>query len=195
MYFKNRNFWTDVLKAWSALTFDGPTSPEQVKKQILWLNSNIQVGGVPVCWSHWIKKGIVTIGDCLDRQNNFLSLDKLRQKYDAKIPFVEYLRIKKAIPFLWMEWVKAETDQEYKNWYKLYSGMASVVKIAYKDLNPRNDLLYPIIKKWVKDSPDALQLDQETLEKAIRNIYKLTNYIKLRSFQYCLLCKAIVTNV
>ena len=60
LYFKNRNFWTDVLKAWSALTFDGPTSPEQVKKQILWLNSNIQVGGVPVCWLHWTKKKVLS---------------------------------------------------------------------------------------------------------------------------------------
>ena len=164
---KNWKFWFDVRATWSALTFGEPISKNQVKSQIIWLNSKIRINNEPVKWRNWIQAGIIRIEDCLE-ENNFLSQRRLCQKYDTNIHFTEYFGLIQSIPKEWKRWLKETGGPDFRDWCKEYTSLGSVVKIAYKQLNEKKDLLERVVKKW-NDSGSRSHSGRRSQESNKRN--------------------------
>ena len=68
------NFWTDVLEVWGELNCYMPKNAQQVKNQMIWMNSNIRINDKPVVYGKWINSGIIKIKDILTESNSFLSI-------------------------------------------------------------------------------------------------------------------------
>ena len=49
-----------------------PDTISEILNESIWLNKRILVGNVPIYYKTWIKVGIITIKDCLNR-NSFMS--------------------------------------------------------------------------------------------------------------------------
>ena len=191
------HFWVDVWSAWARLTFDGPLSENQVLEQFLWLNSNILINKRPVKWNRWMNAGILFIKDLLGEDNSFLEHKALSIKFNLKIPFTQYWGLRKAIPYKWLEWLSKGTHIPIVNWIDLSATLPSISRLAYHELNKIHFMFKEVLLKWQNASSvsEIICFKEEELIRAIKSIYCMTNYIKLRSFQYRLLCKGIITNV
>ena len=156
-------------------------------------NTDIRVGNKPVVYTRWVRAGIVKIEDLLD-EDNFMTLDQVTRRYGVKIPFTEFEGLIKAIPEIWKEIIgKDQQGENYYDWFKVFQ--AGVVKrFLYKEFNKDTALMQGVIEKWSKDDRFGL-LEYHEYLKAFNNIKRITNYVKFLSFQYKLLCHAIVTNV
>ena len=49
----------------------------------------------PVCWTHWVQKGILLIGDLYDANN------QLKDPVDLGVNWLEYANIVASIPKTW----------------------------------------------------------------------------------------------
>ena len=119
-----------------------------------------------------------------------IELVELEAKFDLKIMFTEYYGMKKVIPRTWYQMLKGETEGEASyDWYDKHRESKIITKLAYEHFIQNENLLQPIL------GMDQANIGYEDLLNAIMATTKITNYMKLRPFQYRLLNKAIITNV
>ena len=66
-----KTFWVEALPAWTEYNYCEPKDGNEVRQQIIWLNSKIKVDNRPVWYLEWIGKGIYKIEDIWE-ENKFL---------------------------------------------------------------------------------------------------------------------------
>ena len=192
--FSTNHFWGDVLTVWTKYSYQLPTQKREVLEEILWLNSNIRVRNTPVYYRDFVQAGITKISD-IYVMNRFLSLQELVQRYSLSVPFTVYGGLLKAIPKEWKKLLKDPKEGPLKT--KLIHKCESYVKkvgIIYKVITRNEDLVLDYYIKWVGrlDDPD---FSHEEWIASFHRISKLSNCVKLRSFQYKLLLGTLITNV
>jgi len=62
------------------------------------LFNNREIHGKPFFIQAWFSKGIILIGDLLDKQGQLLSYQAFKTKYKCKINFLNYYHVRSAIP-------------------------------------------------------------------------------------------------
>ena len=186
-------FWYQVLQAWAEFNFDDPISCAQVKSQILWFNSNIRINGNPTLCKDWYEKGINTVQNLLTADNRFLSYQEFCDKYNFYPQFTEYYGIISAIPKWWRRWLKEPHGPENFYLYDEIKKYKKTISSLYQLYFKQKDMLIDVSYKWQKRvDPD---ITSDTLIKALRDGWKVTNIAKLRSFHYRIITQSLVTNV
>ena len=190
---ENQSFWRNILTVWCELNTQLVTTKRQVEEQVIWLNSNIRINKKPSLYVNWYKKGITRIKDIIHADGTFLSTKQIEKKYGFKPLFTELYGLTSVIPTTWKCWLKdTQVGQPLVNWAEMIISSKTIIGWIYKELNENEYLLQDTWNRWQKVSLDC---SFDTFKKAVNNIYKITNYTKLRSFQYQLLMKSTVMNI
>ena len=96
----DNKFWHDTLLSWSSLiniVNKDNLDFNRIAKQYLWWNDKIKIGGKPVCYANWKKRGVLFINDLLNENGSFMSKDEFSEVYNVRTNFLEYYGIIRAI--------------------------------------------------------------------------------------------------
>ena len=104
---KAPEFWKHVMHGWFNTTMHEPTNKQEIKDQIIWFNSNLQIGNKPTFNRKLYKEGLIKIQDILDDSDDLLSFTEFGEKFKTK-DYVFYYGLKNAIPWYWKEMLKVE---------------------------------------------------------------------------------------
>ena len=190
----SKSFWEDVLQCWSNLNFHDPQSTANIRKQLLNGNLHIRIADKPIWLNMESKDTWLTIDDVFDLEKRcfktFNEFQEIHSKTDLN--WFSYHAIITAIPKYWK---CAVFDEDLTDQHTDMTGLLSsktLTRMAYTMLNDKNNALTSSAKSWHNLLQDNFEWD--THVRAFKNMYKITNIVKLRSFQYRLLHNKIFCN-
>ena len=105
------SFWRDVLILWNGYNNELVDSPQKIRRQVLWLNSEICIQGKPTFNKKLYQMGIITTDDILGVNGNLLMYEQILQKLQG-INYLEYYAIRQAIPKEWIAMLKTHCQDE-----------------------------------------------------------------------------------
>lgn len=133
------------------------------------------------------------VKDIMNQDYSFKTIAQMRSQYIG-IDILEYISLVQTIPPVWKRWIRDDTDMDcVPPRIDLIDKYSSIVSIAYKCLNANNFEIVDKIDRWQQKLQTPVFLEE--FLKYCKRIWSITNYTKLRSFQYRLLMNAIITNV
>ena len=189
------SFWRDVLLCWSEVnSFYG----KKVENQIIWYNSQIRVGGKPIFWRDSYRAGLKFVYQLFE-EGNFKSYEQLQNEFGLSQMRIN--SIKSALP---KDWVTFFVENPVCTFFPLpphnYDMVINVYGKGYtrKVYKLTLDDVMLIHNKYIKLRDELGNYISESLyDYGLDHvlIYKVTNIVKYRSFQYRLLQRAIVTNI
>ena len=188
-------FWKDVLVLWCSYNYYYQTREEN---QLLWYNSKVRVKGKPFMWNHSYKKGLVFIHQVFDG-DGYKPYQEVQQQFGLTI--LEYNCIKSAIPIEYKRYFERKHPGQFSplpphTYDRAISYMGKgLSRVVYRFLSQDVILIHNKYIKWRSElGPDFCQ-DICSFGKIHRDIFRVTNIPKYRSFQYRLLQRALVTNI
>ena len=109
-------FYIEMLKSWFELKEERDTTffadPIEIKNQIIWGNSLINLKGKPLLFHHWIKSGFIFIGDIWKEE--FLPVRDIRDKLINTNNYIaEIVQIKASIPHAWKTTLRTVNLQQF----------------------------------------------------------------------------------
>ena len=189
------DFWQDVLKAWSSYNY---YVNFRIENQILWYNSRIKIRGKPFLWGDNRQKGLMFVHQLFEDMK-YKSEELVFEQYGLTV--LRYNSLKTAIPKEWKNFFCSTPRIMYyplpphnfdmctRDYTKAFS------RTVYKFLAEDATLIHNKFMKWRQElGPDFCDGLQD-FAKAHKEIYRITNVTKYRSFQYRLLERGIVTNI
>ena len=194
---KEDSFWRDIRKLWARLTYYKPQTPEEVKNQIIWNNSNIKIKGKLIPLNKVLSnKGLNCIADILNDDGTYLTSKEFMDKFAThENEWLWYHSLIKCMPTMWKIILKSKVENIQRiTMETLKNNNAN--RIIYNSLlNKKYGNKLPITK-YANNWFDRLHTnyDLEKYRELFRNIYTLTNKVKLRDFQYRLLLGKIFAN-
>ena len=189
-------FWRDVLLAWSRVAFTKDIdilNQADILRQVIWYNSAIRIGNKPVFYKNAYEKGLTTLYDLLDDQLNLMSNINLCNKYG--LTTMQLNSVINALPKHWKRVLFKEKTVSFPgiNPYSELLEKSKIVKHAYQLISSNNTAMFPTYVKW--QAKLYTEMSFQDFINLFARIRATTNYVKLRSFQYRMLCNAIITNV
>ena len=189
------SIWKDVLSAWAKVNYQRNTVfPRQ---QIVWWNSRIRIGNSPILWERCLGNGLTYVGQ-LYPQGSLLSAKTALDRFGLNV--MNYNSLISAIPQEWRKICRnsegSPVTEEGRVKYYLYDSLITkkyFVSVVYNLLIDDESALEDKRRKWEKDLNTEIQCSQ--FIACFKNIYRATNITKLRSFQYRLLQRSLITNV
>ena len=181
-------FWKDVMEAWSEINYDPhPT----VWNQIIWMNSLIMVNLCPIRLEKCIKKKLIYVEQLF---NNGKPISFMKAKRDFDLDIMEYNGIISALPKEWRNNLKTANSVSTESLFGKYKSIKKPSQLVYRELcMDEKQLLSKKIQRWEFEL--KVEISYEQFMCFYKEIFKVTNVPKLRSFQYRLLHRAIITNV
>ena len=187
---KYTSFWISVLRSHVSDNFEMVIEPEKICKQLLWYNSEITINGEPVYFQNWHEKGIKFFYQIWNYENKELKThDKISREFNFSCPFTEYYGLIYSIPRMWISCMKNDPKTPYEQ--SEVPG-SRTLKCIYRSILWNESLLLEKYNCWAKEIPN---LEYDDFVRKNFEITKLTISVKLRSFQYRILSRALVTNV
>ena len=188
-------FWRDVMLSWSEYTQRAGT---RIENQIIWYNSNIRVKNRPIMWNDIYLNGLVYVHQLFEDQK-LKTFQRVREEYG--LSQLRYNSIISALPKTWKIFFLGTPailfnpipPHHYDQAIMVFTKGLSrrIYKLLQEDiLGIHNKFI-----KWKVDFGQEYTQDLHTFGREHLYVYKVTNIPKLRSFQYRLLQRAIVTNV
>ena len=184
-----KTFWRDVLEAWSECSYNR----NPFRQQALWYNSRIRIADKPIFWKNPYQRGLMWVGQVLTEDGKILEQD-LKQIYGLN--FLQIHTLLRAIPNEYKEYPMTNDQGEATlSWYERCLQTSNLTATMYKSLVDFEDQnIYNKVEKWrVEMGSDVFSY--EAFIQSCNRIYVTTNVPKLRSFQFRLLHRAIITNV
>ena len=186
-------FWKEVLIAWNEYNY---YKNFNVENQYIWYNSSIKIQGKPFFWKKQYKLGLKYVYQLFNK-GQYKTDDQVQMEFNLTVML--YNSLKAAIPQDWkiqlMESSKGvflPNPPHNYDFVKTKKGLAATVYRYMSDdiINSHNKY-----QKWTMELGDPLASSLVDYATLFKDIYRITNYPKLRSFQYRLLQRGIVTNV
>ena len=191
--FNKKPFLRDLLLAWSK--FANKTVIPNYHNEIIWNNSNIRVGENTIFYKEWFQLGIKHIKDIYDQQNQtYYSFYKLQEKFNLPATeFLRYMSLINSIPKDWKYKLKHEIQivPMESNLLKQIRNQTHVNKFVYNNfMRCSQGAVSKAEIKWNE------QFSDETLQwkNIYLTVFKSTNDIKLRNFQYKYIMRIVPTN-
>ena len=191
----DNDFWIDVLKAWEHFNFE-----EDIRKDmdpIIWLNSHIRIGGLPFIWKEVFYKGLLCVSQ-LYEHGHILSADVCCERYGTSV--MQYNSLISALPRCLKEYYSlnpridpCDSHVSAANLCKVRQSACATKTIYTSLIKAEKVSLCEKTERWIKDLETSLV--EEEFIKLCDRIHHITCVGKLRSFQYRLLHRAIVTNI
>ena len=184
-------FWTDVLKAWSMLNYINVIEPNEIAHQMLWYNSDIRKNNRPYFIKKAYMNGMSSISNLITPQGKQIPPDVICNWYE--IDPLSYNSIWSAIP---QDWKRVLITERFNPTFEYLCDkiqtQTNVSSWAYDILVAEEQGIFNLYVKWQTKLHTKLSyIDFQTLFK---NVYKITNHSKYRSFQFRLLHNALVFN-
>ena len=94
----NNTFWGDVMMSYSQYLENYPlTGTEDLYSQPLFYNHRFLIGKQSVFYKSWYDVGIQNVCDIIDENGNFLSKQKVSEKFQININFLHFLGLTNSI--------------------------------------------------------------------------------------------------
>ena len=189
--YQKLDFWTDVLKAWCSINFTPHV--QQPRQQLIWNNSHIRIKNKPISWPRSITKGLMTIGQIFP-DGKRIKFDIAEEQYNLTI--MEVNSLISAIPAMWRKGIKEHAREEELIKQSLYDRLRHhphITSKTYSLLQQESPSLMDKCEKWELDLQENIEYSDYL--NSFANVYKVTNITKMRSFQYRLLHRSIITNI
>jgi exonuclease III len=182
--------WTEVNDQTSYLT------EETIKNECLWLNKNIEVKNTALFCENAAKNNVLLVSDVLDDRNQFISHDELNRQKQARLTFLDMLRIRLTIPQQWKQILQDKTLENLID-ERLYNKLRNLKSLKTKDiywmLVPRhhdcNTKANTIINWKLKYS-----YSDDEIVKVFKLPYLITSRTNLQALQYKITYKIINCN-
>ena len=186
------SFWLHVFEYWCQYNYRKPENVTSYSNEIIWLNSNIKIGGKIAFNRAMVENNIIRIKDILNDNGLLYDIHELNNKYACNVNFVYYYGIINAIKKAYRIAV-APPDRQSRDNMDRIMGIEKVPKYIYNELISHN-ITFP--EKAYRYHNDILDnsVSPETYREAFNAMYRSTYSNKLRDFQYRLLHNALVTN-
>ena len=184
---KDNPFWYDVLAAWCKYNYCADPSQQ---KQVLWCNSLIRIGGKPILLSKCVEKGLIYVDQLYSGRSCISAIAAAR---DFNLNVMEYNSIISAIPgSLKTRYTSGDSATTPPQEYVKLIGRANMTQVVYRSLANTNPMVTNKCEKWNQEL--EINLSNQEFVQHVRRIYVTTNNPKLRSFQFRLLYRGIITN-
>ena len=180
-------FWSDMLHSWCQYNY---SADPRTASRFIWLNSLILVDCRPIMWNDCYQKGLKYVHQIF-ANGTIIGVKAAMELFGLDI--MRYNTLISALPKIWLQECKNNCRIEDSILYITTVSCNKPAQKVYRDLNNQTDICAETGKKWSGE----LKMDVQDIdfEKLYRNIYVVTNNIKLRSFQYRFLHKALVLNI
>ena len=183
----------DILEAWAKINYTYPSDKDDILDQYLWFNSHIKdPNGSLLLFKHWHKAGLNQIRQLFD-SSGFRSLASMNNQFGKVVNFLEYERIKKAIPKEWVRAIKRGVKMECQvTALEIVKDVKKCSNIVYNNMVQRMEISTIMRFKW------EAWLDYEISDKMWASVYedvrRLTLSTKLRFFPDRLVYGYLITN-
>jgi hypothetical protein len=193
-------FWIDVLKSYSNYCNVLDMNVQEFLQYPLFYNPDILIGKKSFFFKSWFDAGVHYIGDILNSDGTFMTLQDFNRTYNMNIDFLIYTGVTRAILKLVKKYdisipMEIPVLQKYRPFMpplvKLILNQESGAKRMYNILNKNCEILLNQ-EKWEK------QLNTKISQKEWNCIYatpfEITSDSKIQWFQYRIVHKIIGTN-
>jgi hypothetical protein len=184
------SMWYEAIRYWCTENHKrDPKTILDLRKEKLWLNSNIRIQDRILRKQNWIDNNIIYIEDILQaNKENLMPYREFQRKYQINTNFLEYGGLKRAIPGRWKQLLKqGNADEELQVQTKSLWGKCTTGKLSAKTLYTeliKKKALPPLRKMedWITEL--GLEMEPEELFKKMEDSRKCTLYTKLQSFNF-----------
>ena len=155
----------------------------------LWYNSEIKIDKTPFLWKPALRRGLKYVHQLLiEGTTEFLPQEEVADMFG--ITTMQYNMLKSSIP---KKYLSARNSNEVNQKLLNYIESKQKAKYVYSKIGRVSEKICQTEKKW----EDECDMDEGdfNLAKAVKRINNTTYVVKLRSFQYRLLQRALITNV
>ena len=191
-------YWTDVLKSWAELNFFEPQNYNEITSQTIRYNSHIVVNSnliKPV--KELVVNGVITVGQLLTN-GKWKSQEDIETEYKVQLPWLWYKALRSAMPPMW---------KYYIHNYCLRNRSEDVEPCLHDQVKTNKKTCALMYNKFIDKSSYDIYKYYQRLEATLGSpttwdnyctffldLYKITDIIKLRNFQYHLLLGKVFTN-
>lgn len=204
--FKDKNifaFYAAMFKDWQCIR-NYLIPGNVVYDEIIWYNKFVNLTGFePEMRRHWILKGICRVRDVFEN-GELMSARAISRKFDVKCTFIEYYRIKKAIPEYWKNYVKDNpTPSEPNDNIMVANDSRGLEDIV---LSKTNDFYWFFVKcrdmdmagimYWIDYNPAFYWSvpGSTPAENLCTMAFKTVREVKFQSVQYMILSRTLPCN-
>ena len=188
------NVFSDILQAWSNITYGPPTSKNEVENQVIWMNSYIKINDRLIMYKLWHKKGLNKVGQLFGQNRELKTYEQIQHEYGQIVSFIDINNVYNAIPKEWKRYLTgAAGNKLHKSGIELVGDTIKCSAIVYKHLIDQLQDKGTAKTKWEKEL--NFEINDNKWSKKFNDTKKLTLCTKLRFFQYRLLHRYLTTNV
>ena len=185
-------FWIQVMEAWAALNYP-LTQKDSPFAQSIWFNSNVKIDDKLIWWPESYRKGLMWFSQ-LYENGQLISIGTAYRRFSLSL--MQFNAIISAVPRVWRVTMRCQTDtDEAKNQvpYDRCVAMDKLAKYAYAQLLPSAQPSEHTLNKWKEEL--SLPITIQNIYDECLEMYKVSNIVKLRSFQYRVIYRALVLNI
>ena len=99
-------FYNNMFNVWANLHFTLPCDNEEVCRQDLWHNDNIQKNGHSIIYKEWSDNNINFVQDIIDKDRKIMRKNDIENKYGITCKQLQYQSLVHAIPAQWKKLLK-----------------------------------------------------------------------------------------
>ena len=172
-------FWKQICYHW----FEYKQVQKLNVQQIIWCNSNVLIENVPILISKCVNKGLIYIYQLY--KDNGEWRDEQDMLTEFNLNWFEYQKIKRAI--------SQYGELDIKEYVELYNELGKCKRKTtkiYSTLCNNEEILNHVQIRL----NGYFEVTIKEIQDAYKALYKQTNIVKYRDFQYRLLSNAIYTN-
>jgi len=189
-------FWKEVIISWSDFMSQYEEAERSVLSYPIWNSSFLTNRNIIAMKSKLIKNGLIYIQDLLNVEGNFHSLQEFNEIYDVQLNFLDHMGLINSIPTEWRGKKFVEGDLLKKCVCKSLIYIQEnykCCKAVYSILNdtPSQNTL-KTREKW--NFIFGENIDETEWHKIMLVPWECTIESKLRSFQYHIINRSLVTN-
>ena len=174
-------FWHDMLQAWCTYNF----VENKMGDQCIWYNSQIRIKNVPFFWSKIYEKGLFKVSQ-LFHQGKLITFKEAERQYG--LTYIELYAIFTALP----KHLRQIEPSEWQSNYAQLLDVKNITQKVYHTCTRMEDIVNKTKNKWEQEL--NFSWSNKDFNTEIRNIYRVTNIPKFRSFQYRIMHRALVLN-
>ena len=193
-------FWYEVVVAWCDYNYKSELTYVDIKRQVIWFNSFIRIDGKPIYYKNCYEAGMTYIEDLVKEDGLLLTYEEIEEKFnELRIDRLTYYGIISAIPRRWKEILRNDrnvnTNGGMVNTVEKILAMQKVCQKSYESFvrNYLKEWNSSAKSKWENEL--GVRYEKEDYCNLFSNICTYTTSTKLRTFQFLMLHRAIVTNV
>ena len=185
----NNSFWNGVIKAWRGLNYNKFVPPDEFPYQFIWYNSHIRISNKPFLFHNLYNNGLSEVLQLFQADGTLKTAADIAAEFMC--PILQANQLITAIPKEWRRIDQIQEPETVSNLIDVVSNIQKPTAYAYRQMMSGHSAIEKCQQKW---SRKITNINTEDISVAFKNIYRHTNYTKLRSFQFRLRHSALVFN-